>query len=113
MGGITPQEAEEIAFRTSGETHWYPPSEEEKERADSQVILALISAERIRQNVAQDSIQNIPAEERKVAEHFIKNYAYALPTIVNDNVVGWPPKAKEFLKRYFDESRLENALDQG
>jgi DNA-binding Lrp family transcriptional regulator len=111
VGGITPQEAEEIAYKTSGETHWYRPSEKQKEKADDLVILALISAERIRQNVSREWIENIPAEELEVAKKFLQKYPHLLPLIVNDNVVAWPPVAKAYLTKYIDEDRLECALE--
>jgi len=112
-GGITPKDAEKMAYESSLETHWHNPTGEEKERARGLVFMALRTAGYIKQNVTSDFEGSIPEEERRVAEHFIRKYPETLPTIVGGNVVGWPPKAKEFLTRYFDESRLENAVDQG
>jgi len=51
---------------------------------------------------------NIPAEERKVAEKFLNDYPEALPSIRN-RVLEWSPTAKEFLRKYFDENRIETA----
>ena len=113
VGEITPQDAEKTAYETNLETHWHNPTEEEKQRGDSLVMIALISAAKIKQNQDREWIQNIPPKEREVAEHFIQKYPDILPIVVGDRVVGWPPKAKEFLRRYFDESRLEDAIDQG
>jgi len=112
VGGITPQEAEEMAYKTNEETDWYPPSLEQKSKAESLVIMALISAERIRQNISQDWIKHIPAQELEVAKKFLQKYPQLLPTIVNDNVIAWPPEAKAYLTKYIDEDRLQSVVDR-
>jgi len=106
--GITPQQAEEIAYETSEQTHWYSPSPREKEKAESIVILGLIAAERIRQGIAQDTLP----EEVELGKKFLEKYSHLLPIIVGDKVVAWPPKAKAELTKYIDEDTLFYALDQ-
>jgi hypothetical protein len=112
VGGITPQQAEEIAYRTNEETDWYPPSSKQKSKAESLVIMALITAERMRQGVSQDWLQEIPVEERELGKKFLQKYPQLLPTIVDDKVVAWPLKAKAYLTKYIDADTLQSALDQ-
>jgi len=108
VSGITPKEAEELAYKTNTDTHWFPPSAKEKKKAEDLVILALVTGERIRLGL---DLMDAPPEEIELVEKFQREHPECLPIIKDGNTVGWRREGLEFLKQYIDEERLDSALD--
>ncbi|MCW4046133.1 MAG: hypothetical protein NWE99_01020 [Candidatus Bathyarchaeota archaeon] len=112
--GITPTEAEQLAYKLATQTGWFNPAPELIRDARVKLGEALVCAARIRdKHVTEDGKSesfdyNDDAEIVKEAKRFLKDYPQLLPKLADDGdeVVSWSQEALRFLgENYTPESR--------
>ncbi|MCW4045522.1 MAG: hypothetical protein NWE94_08415 [Candidatus Bathyarchaeota archaeon] len=103
--GITPQEAEKLAFKLATQTGWFNPAPELIRDARIRLGEALVCAVRIRdKHVAEDGKSETFDYDDDLwvveeAKRFLKNYPHLLPKLADDcgEVVFWNREALRFL----------------
>jgi hypothetical protein len=106
--GVTPTEAEEQAYKTSKETGWRPPTEEEIEESRIELGETLILAARLKANPKEDLTDgrylgyNQEFVER--AHYYEEKYPELLPILTENNfgILEWPEAAKRYLGGHYD-----------
>ncbi len=117
--GITPQEAEKLAYKLATQTGWFNPSPELIRDARVRLGEALVCAARIRdKHVAEDGkSENFDYDDDhgvvEEAKRFLKDYPHLLPKLADDGgaVVFWSQEALRFLgENYVPKERQQPFL---
>ena len=95
--GITPAEAENLAYKLASKTVWYNPSEKLIENSKAKLGEVWVCAARIRDKQVDEngSSKSFDYEEDarivEEANRFLKDHPKLLPTLSNDgeNVIEW------------------------
>ena len=103
--GITPAEAENLAYKLASKTGWYNPSEKLIENAKVKLGEVLICAARIRDQLVEmnGSSKSFDYEEDahivEEAKRFLKDHPKLIPTLSKDgeNVIQWSSEALRYL----------------
>jgi hypothetical protein len=104
--GITPSEAESLAFKFAAQKGWYNPTRKLIEDARVRLGEALVCAARIRDNQVDmnSNSKSFDYEEDarivEEAKRFLKEYPKLLPTLSKDGekVIEWPSEALRYLR---------------
>jgi hypothetical protein len=103
--GITPAEAENLAYKLASKTDWYNPSEKLIENSKVKLGEVLVCAARIRDKQVDmnggSKFFDYEEDDRIVeeAKRFLKDQPKLLPTLSNDgeNVIEWPSESLRYL----------------
>ena len=103
--GITPAEAENLAYKLASQTGWYKPSEKLIENSKVKLGEVLVCAARIRDKQVEMNgySKSFDYEEDarivEEANRFLKDHPKLLPTLSNDgeNVIEWTSEALRYL----------------
>lgn len=103
--GVTPQEAEKLAYKLATQTGWFNPTPELVRDARVRLGEVLVCAARIRDKLvtetggSKDYDYEDDAEIVEEAKRFLKEYPQLLPKLSSDGekVVEWPTEALRFL----------------
>ena len=112
--GITPETAEKLAYKTTKETRWFPPTPETKENAEEKLAEALICAARMKGGKPCNWVEMYSDDPEivRVGERFLKEHPGMLPKLSEDGMkVAWPPETLRYLGNdYQPKDRSRGAL---
>jgi hypothetical protein len=104
--GITPGEAENLAYKLASKTGWYNPSEKLIENSKVKLGEVLVCAARIREKQVDMNGESECFDYKEdasivqEAKRFLKDHPKLLPTLSKDgeNVIEWPSESLRYLR---------------
>ena len=101
--GVTPENAEKLAYKTAKETRWFPPTQETKENAGERLAEVLICAARLKEGKPSNWVEMYSDEPEimREGERFLKEHPEMLPRLSQDGmkVSSWPRETLRYLRR--------------